>query len=281
MEYHIILLIILGFLAGILGSVLGIGGGIIITPVLTSMMGIDIKYAIGASIVSVIATSSGATIMYLNDELINLRLAMFLELFTATGAIVGALTVGFFNGNIILVLFGLFLFFSAFNMFKKMRQVHQDVVSEHSSKLAEKFQLNGSYYDRSFNKRVDYKVTNTGLGSTIMFGAGFASGLLGIGSGAFKVMALDNVMKIPLKPSSATSNLMMGVTGAASALIYFFNGDIKAIIAGPLIVGILFGSRLGAKIMPNLHPKIIRIIFIPILLYMGAQMFLKGLGVHI
>ncbi|GEP19900.1 sulfite exporter TauE/SafE family protein [Pediococcus argentinicus] len=281
MVNQILLLATVGILAGVFGAILGIGGGIIITPVLTVMMGLDIKYAIGASIISVIATSSGATIAYLKDDLLNLRVAMFLELGTTIGAIVGAILAGLFNPDILYILFGSFLIFSVWNMIKKMRGTAADQMAKKNDPIAKKLKLNGSYYDKVEQRQVDYSVERVPGGFAMMLGAGLASGMLGIGSGVFKVTAMDTIMKMPLRPSSATSNLMMGVTAAASAMVYFFNGSIQANIAGPLAIGILVGATIGTRIMQRLPAKVIRLIFIPVLAYMGAQMVLKGFGVNI
>ncbi len=278
----IFILLFIGLLAGILGAIFGIGGGMIITPILTLLFGLNIKYAIGASIISVIATSSGATIAYLRDDLLNLRVAMFLEIATTIGAIVGAILTGILSPIILYILFGLLLLFSSVNMYEKLRRNPKKYNKpKELDFLSQKLRLNTTYYDNGINKHITYQVTNVPGGFLMMLVAGLASGLLGIGSGAFKVIAMDTIMKMPLKPSSATSNLMMGVTAAASATVYFFNGSIKPIIAAPLAIGILFGATLGSKIMKHLHPRIMRIIFIPILFYIGLQMFLKGFGVTI
>lgn len=279
---QIILLLAVGILAGILGAILGIGGGIILTPVLTLAIGLDIKYAIGASIVAVIATSSGATIAYLKDDMLNLRVAMFLEIATTVGAIIGALLTGIVPTGFLFILFGSFLLFSTYNMIQKLRgKKAEEHVGAANDEWAEKLNLNGTYYDKANQKQVDYQVEKVPGGFAMMFGAGIASGLLGIGSGVFKVTAMDTIMKMPLKPSSATSNLMMGVTAAASATVYFFSGAILPEIAAPLALGILAGATVGSRVMQHLQPKFIRMIFIPILLYMGLQMVLKGFGVHI
>ncbi|USS93034.1 sulfite exporter TauE/SafE family protein [Fructilactobacillus ixorae] len=277
----ILLMLVVGVLVGILGAILGIGGGMIITPVLTLGMGLDIKYAIGASLIAVIATSSGATIAYLRDNVLNLRVAMFLEIATSVGAIVGALLTGILNPVFLYLLFGLLLFFSGANMVKKLWGKNSDQITHQDDKLAQDLRLNGSYYDKNLHKEIDYGVTNVPTGFSIMFGAGIASGLLGIGSGAFKVIAMDTFMKMPLKPSSSTSNLMMGVTAAASATIYFFNGSILPQIAVPMALGIIGGAALGSRIMQIMPTRLMRIIFIPILLYLGFQMILKGFGVSI
>ncbi|MDE6376076.1 MAG: sulfite exporter TauE/SafE family protein [Ligilactobacillus sp.] len=270
-----------GIFAGIMGSILGIGGGMIVTPIVTLAMGLDIKYAIGASIIAVIATSSGSTIAFLKDDVLNLRVAMFLEIATTIGAIIGALLTGVFDPLILYILFGSLLVFSSWNMYRKMRSGQEVLQQVHADKWAEKFNLNSSYYDKNTKQQIEYQVENVPGGFLIMLGAGLASGMLGIGSGAFKVMAMDGAMKMPLKPSSATSNLMMGVTAAASATVYFFNGSIRPDLAVPLALGILGGSTIGTRIMQILPSKIIRLIFIPILLYLGLQMILKGFGVTI
>lgn len=281
MLHTALLMLGVGIFAGIMGSILGIGGGMIVTPIVTLAMGLDIKYAIGASIIAVIATSSGSTIAFLKDDVLNLRVAMFLEIATTIGAIIGALLTGAFEPMILYILFGSLLVFSSWNMYRKMRSGQEVLQQVHADKWAEKFNLNSSYYDKNTKQQVDYQVENVPGGFLIMLGAGLASGMLGIGSGAFKVMAMDGAMKMPLKPSSATSNLMMGVTAAASATVYFFNGSIRPDLAVSLALGILGGSTIGTRIMQILPSKIIRLIFIPILLYLGLQMILKGFGVTI
>lgn len=280
MVTNVILMILAGILAGTLGSILGIGGGMIITPFLTMILGIDIKYAIGASIIAVIATSSGASVAYLKDDMLNLRVAMFLELATTVGAIIGALMTGVLPTGILYFLFGALLLFSSYNMIKKLLGRQKDQVQMNNDALSQKLNLGGSYYDQVEQKQVNYGVENVPGGFAMMGAAGFASGLLGIGSGAFKVIAMDSIMKMPLKPSSATSNLMMGVTAAASATVYFFNGSINPAIAVPIAIGVLIGATIGARIMVHLKPRMIRMIFVPILVFMGAQMALRGLGVH-
>ncbi|KRL87222.1 hypothetical protein FC32_GL001841 [Ligilactobacillus apodemi DSM 16634 = JCM 16172] len=274
-------MLLVGVFAGTMGAILGIGGGMIVTPIVTLAMGLDIKYAIGASIIAVIATSSGSTIAFLKDDVLNLRVAMFLEIATTIGAIVGALLTGAFDPFILYILFGALLVFSSWNMYRKLHRGEEGLQKVTADKWAKKFKLNSSYYDKNLQKQIDYQVENVPQGFLIMLGAGLASGMLGIGSGAFKVMAMDGAMKMPLKPSSATSNLMMGVTAAASATVYFFNGSIRPDLAVPLALGILGGSALGSRIMQHLPSRIIRIIFIPILLYLGLQMILKGFGVAI
>ena len=279
---EIIQFMIIAVLAGFLGSLVGLGGGIIITPALTILFGIDIKYAIGASIVAVIATSSGSAIAFVKDHVSNMRVGMLLEIFTTAGGVVGALMAGIFSSKLLYIFFSLILLNSFYGMLKKTGLINKGKREEdkvENDKYADKYKLNSTYYDKAIGKTVKYNVTNVPQGSLVMFGAGFASGLLGIGSGAFKVVALDTYMKLPIKVSTATSNFMMGVTATASALIYFFNGTINPVVAAPIAIGTLIGSRTGAKVMQRLDAKYIRYIFLPILLFTIINMFLKGLGV--
>ena len=279
---EIIQFMIIAVLAGFLGSLVGLGGGIIITPALTILFGIDIKYAIGASIVAVIATSSGSAIAFVKDRVSNMRVGMLLEVFTTAGGVVGALMAGIFSSKLLYIFFSLILLNSFYGMLKKtglITKVKKEEDKVENDKYADKYKLNSTYYDKATGETVKYNVTNVPQGSLVMFGAGFASGLLGIGSGAFKVVALDTYMKLPIKVSTATSNFMMGVTATASALIYFFNGTINPVVAAPIAIGTLIGSRTGAKVMQRLDAKYIRYIFLPILLFTIINMFLKGLGV--
>ena len=248
---------------------------------MTILFGIDIKYAIGASIVAVIATSSGSAIAFVKDHVSNMRVGMLLEIFTTAGGVIGALMAGIFSSKLLYLFFSLILLNAFYGMLKKTGLIKKKRVEEkvENDKYAEKYKLNSSYYDKATGKTLAYNVTNVPQGSLVMFGAGFASGLLGIGSGAFKVVALDNYMKLPIKVSTATSNFMMGVTATASALIYFFNGTINPAIAAPIALGTLIGSRTGAKVMQRLDAKYIRYIFLPILLFTIINMFLKGMGV--
>ena len=279
---EILQFMLIAVLAGFLGSLVGLGGGIIITPALTILFGFDIKYAIGASIVAVIATSSGSAIAFVKDHVSNMRVGMLLEVFTTAGGVVGALMAGVFSSKLLYIFFSLILLNSFYGMLKKtglITKLKKEEEKVENDKYANKYKLNSTYYDKATGKTVKYNVTNVPQGSLVMFGAGFASGLLGIGSGAFKVVALDTYMKLPIKVSTATSNFMMGVTATASALIYFFNGTINPAIAAPIAIGTLIGSRTGAKVMQRLDAKYIRYIFLPILLFTIINMLLKGLGV--
>ena len=273
METVIIILLIAVF-AGFLGALLGLGGGIIVTPALTLLFGIDIKYAIGASIVSVIATSSGSAIAYLKDALTNIRIGMFLEIGTTLGAITGAYLSGVLNPKYLYIIFGLLMLYSGVMMLLKLRSGPQGDVITHP--MAEKLRLNSSYYDKSTGETICYQCAGVYGGLGMMYIAGTLSGLLGIGSGALKVMGMDLFMKLPLKVSSATSNFMIGVTAAASAGVYFFRGDIDPKIAAPVALGVLLGATFGTRVMQRLNSRILRFIFVPVLALVSIQMIVKG-----
>ncbi|MDR0268247.1 MAG: sulfite exporter TauE/SafE family protein [Paenibacillus sp.] len=268
--------LLIAILAGIVGSVLGLGGGIIVTPALTLLFGVSIEHAIGASIISVIATSSGSAIAYIRDRITNLRVGMFLEIATTIGAITGAFIGGLIAPNLLYIIFGLLLIYSAINMIKKKKGDQQEMVEMHPA--AAKLKLGGSYYDKAVQQQITYNVGNVYGGFGVMYGAGIVSGLLGIGSGSFKVMAMDVFMKLPLKVSTATSNFMMGVTAAASAGVYLLRGAIDPHIAGPVALGVLAGATIGAQIMQRMKSKTIRMLFIPVLLYVALQMIYQGMG---
>lgn len=276
MSLFLLELLGISVIAGTIGSILGLGGGTIITPALTLLFGIDIKYAVGASLISVIATSSGAAAAYIKDRMTNLRVGMFLEIATTIGAITGAFLGGIINPNYLYFLFGILMLYSAFAMFKKGKTELPRNVETHP--LAEKLKLNGEYYDKALGKNVYYRVSGVPSGFGVMYGAGIISGLLGIGSGSFKVMAMDLFMKLPLKVSSATSNFMMGVTAAASAEVYLLRGNIDPKISAPVALGVLAGATIGTRIMQNMKSKTIRKIFIPFLVYISIEMILKGMG---
>ncbi|MET3850868.1 sulfite exporter TauE/SafE family protein [Paenibacillus sp. OAE614] len=269
-------ILLISVLAGIVGSVLGLGGGIIVTPALTLLFGVSIEHAIGASIISVIATSSGSAIAYIRDRITNMRVGMFLEIATTIGAITGAFIGGIIAPNLLYIIFGLLLIYSAFNMIKKKSEGAAGEVS--MSPAAKKLRLEGSYYDKAIKQDVPYHAGNVYGSFSVMYGAGIVSGLLGIGSGSFKVLAMDVFMKLPLKVSTATSNFMMGVTGAASAGVYLLRGDIDPHIAGPVALGVLAGATIGAQIMQRLKSKTIRLLFIPVLAYVAVQMIWEGVG---
>jgi hypothetical protein len=271
----VVTLAIISIAAGVLGSLVGLGGGVVIVPVLTILYHVDIRLAIGASIISVIATSSGAAAAYVKDRMTNLRAGMFLEIATTTGAVTGAYLTILLPTRFLFILFAIVLGYSAFAMFHKRHSV--EVLSVSHDRIANKLNLHGSYFDYVENREVAYKVTGTKPGLSLMYVAGLVSALLGIGSGALKVPAMDLAMHIPMKVSSATSNFMIGVTAAASAGVYFARGQIDPIIAAPVAVGVLAGATVGSLILPRIASKNVRFVFIGLLVIIAIEMLHQGL----
>lgn len=271
----VLLVFAVSVIAGMLGSLLGLGGGIIVIPALTLLFKIDIRYAVGASIVSVIATSSGAAAAYVREHMPNIRVAMFLELATTSGALTGAYLAGIIGGRALYVIFGVVLAYSAMAMFRKR---HQDLSQQVApDRWADSLRLHGAYYDEAASEQVCYQVTGTRVGLLLMYVAGIVSGLLGIGSGALKVPAMDLSMHLPIKVSSATSNFMIGVTAAASAGAYFMRGDINPIVAAPVAAGVLLGATVGSRLLGRLRSATVRVAFVAVLLWISLQMLYKGL----
>ncbi|HEY3994144.1 MAG TPA: TSUP family transporter [Ktedonobacteraceae bacterium] len=271
------LLIFLGsILAGLLGSLVGLGGGVLIVPLLTLVFRLPIEFAIGASIISVIATSSGAAAAYVRDHLTNLRIGMFLEIATTIGAISGAFLAGVLAPNLLNIIFGVILLISAAPLvFKIGEDLPQGVKND---RLANWLHLSGSYPDQQLGRDVAYQVTRTPWGLAMMYVAGLISGLLGIGSGTFKVVALDSLMRLPIKVSTTTSNFMIGVTAAASAGIYFSRGDIPPLIAAPVALGILIGALVGARLLAKLSSTFLHLLFLLVLVVSALEMILHGTG---
>ena len=267
------LIILIGaYVAGLLGSLTGLGGGVVIIPLLTLLLGVDIHYAIGASLVSVIATSSGSAAAYVKEGITNIRLGMFLEIATTLGALAGAMLAIYIPTHYIAILFGVILIFSAI---MSLRKKAEKIVIE-PSYLAEKLKLKGSYPDGN-GQMVQYGVTNVGGGFFMMLFAGVISGLLGIGSGALKVIAMDTIMKIPFKVSTTTSNFMIGVTAAASAVVYLQRGYIDPGISMPVVIGVLLGALTGSKIL--VHTKSsgwLRWVFAIVVTFLAGQMIYNG-----
>jgi hypothetical protein len=259
------------FLAGLLGALTGLGGGVVVVPMLTLLFHVDIRYAIGASLVSVIATSSGAAAAYVREGYSNIRIGMFLETATTVGAVVGAAIALHVPTSAIAVVFGLVLLYSAY-LSSRHRQEHGPELQ--SSKLAEKLRLNGTYPTPEGKQA--YAVTGVPAGYGLMFGAGVLSGLLGIGSGAVKVLAMDQAMKIPFKVSTTTSNFMIGVTAAASAGLYLSRGYIAPGITMPVMLGVLAGSMLGARVLVKAKVKALRYLFAAVIVALGIEMIFNG-----
>ncbi len=263
------------YFAGLLGSLTGLGGGIVIIPLLTLVLDVDIHYAIGASLVSVIATSSGSASAYVKEGITNMRLGMFLEIATTLGAVGGAFLSSYVPASFIAIIFGVILIFSAFMSLKK-KNLQADPVS---SKPAAFLRLGSSYPDK--NQQIQYGVRNVFGGFGLMGFAGVISGLLGIGSGALKVIAMDNIMRIPFKVSTTTSNFMIGVTAAASAVIYLQRGYIDPGLSMPVVLGVVLGAVTGSKILVKANSKSLKIIFAVVISALAIQMIYKGFSGNI
>jgi len=265
--------------AGVLGALAGIGGGMLVIPALTFLYGVDIRVAIGASIVSIIATSSGAAAAYVRDRLTNLRVGMFLELATTSGAVLGALLAAIVAPQLLFLLLGIVLLFSAGMQVYRLREELPPETPP--SAAAQALGLVSSYPDARLGREVPYAARRIGLGFVAMGFAGLISGLLGIGSGALKVLAMDGAMRLPMKVSTATSNFMIGVTAAASAGIYIGRGDVDVQIATPVALGVLAGAILGARLLVRLRNQQVRLIFVPVLIVIALQLIARGLGLDI
>lgn len=260
-------------LAGLIGSLTGLGGGVIIIPVLTLGLGVDMRYAIGAALVTSIATSSGAAAAYIKEGITNTRIGMFLEIATTTGAVLGAIIAMYMDKMYIAIIFGCVLIFSAVRSVSK-KDDNIDYTAR-GDKLATKLKLNGSYPNNGKIER--YNVHNVVGGYSLMTLAGALSGLLGIGSGALKVLAMDTTMKIPFKVSTTTSNFMVGVTAAASAVIYLQRGYIDPGLALPIVVGVLIGAFFGSKILPKTNVKKLRLLFSIVIFFLAISMMYNGI----
>ena len=273
-----LLVLATAFMAGMLGSLLGLGGGVIMVPFLTIFLGVPPLLAIGASIVSVIATSSGSASAYVREGIANLRIGMFLEIATTTGAVIGAvLTIALARAGlegVVYVTFGVVLLLSVIPLLGRLGEELPSFVTPDA--ISRRLELSGEYYDSALKERVDYQATRSPLGLAIMCAAGLISGLLGIGSGALKVLALDAGMRLPMKVSSTTSNFMIGVTAAASTGIFYLGGYINPFLAAPVMMGVLLGSVPGTRILVRTRNSSIRKAFIPIIVLLAVEMLVHG-----
>jgi uncharacterized membrane protein YfcA len=259
--------------AGFLGSLTGLGGGVVLVPLLTLAFGIDIRYAIGASLISVIATSSGAAAAYVKEGYTNLRVGMFLEIATTIGALGGACLAARAPTSWIAVVFGVVLIHSAY--LSSRSQLPGDQAATSDDTWAARLRLDGSYPTPAGPRR--YHVRGVPAGFGLMFGAGALSGLLGIGSGAVKVLAMDRAMHLPFKVATTTSNFMIGVTAAASAGVYLNRGYVDPGLAMPVMLGVLLGSLAGTRVLARARTRLLRMIFSLVLLLLGVEMIYNGL----
>ncbi len=268
-------------LGGVIGAISGLGGGIVIVPVLTLFLRIPVEQAIGASVVSVIAVSSGAGSVYVRDHITNVRIAMFLNFFTVVGAILGAgVLVKFLNDNRLEILFGLTLLLSLLPLLARMAEELPRGVKK-DDRLARWLQMRGSYFDQRLQREVPYWAERIPTASGVMTVAGLMAGILGIGAGVLKVLALETGMRLPVKVSTATRNFMIGVTAAAAAGVYLHRGLVLPFVVVPVAASVLLGALLGTKMMERMSNVLVRKIFAVALLVMGVQMLLSGLGMTV
>lgn len=269
--YAITLVLFLGsLLAGFLGSLSGLGGGLVIVPLLVLGLGVDIHYAIGTSLIAVIATSTATSCAYVKEGYSNVRIGIFLETATTVGALCGVAIGSLLPKTSLSLIFAAFLFYTAYNAFT---QNHTDLKGLPLDKMATRLKLNGDYPLNGGYQ--NYSAHNVPWGYFLMFIAGNLSGILGLGAGVLKVVAMDQVMKLPFKVSTTTSNFMIGVTAAASAGLYLGMGYIDPVLTVPVVIGVTFGSFVGARLLPKAKTQVLRRLFALLIAFIAIQMLIK------
>ncbi len=267
-----------GIFAGLLGSLTGLGGGTVLVPLLTLFYGVPIIFATGASLISTIATSAGSASAYTKEKIANIKIGVGLEVATTLGAIVGSITVVFLDKDnlswVIYIIFGIVLLTSLIPTIKRGK--YEEPMHKEPDWSTRLFQLSGQYYDARLKRDMKYNGVRWWLGEVVMFFAGVMSGLLGIGSGALKVLGMDWAMNLPMKVTTTTSNFMIGITAATGSSIYWYNGFIQIFLAAATAIGVLIGAFFGAKILVRITNKNIRWIFFGILSFLGIEMVQKG-----
>ncbi len=276
MSFELIFLISIA--AGFVGAMSGMGGGIILIPALT-FLGMDIKHSIAVSIISVIATSSGSASAYVRDKITNLKIGMFLEMFTILGAIVGAAITLATGQRYLYFLFGIVLLASWVALLIQRRIKEKPEAQQ--DRFSQWLELSGSYYDQATHETISYKAVRSYFGALLMFGAGLVAGLLGIGAGALKVLIHDLVMGLPPKVSTTTSNLIIGVTALAGASVYLAAGLVDTGLIAPVILGVVAGAFIGTRVLVKVTNQVVRNIFLVVLIVLGLEMLLRGFGVQL
>ena len=275
----VLIIFLVSIVAGFVGALFGLGGGVLIIPFLTLVEGVPVPLAVGASIVSVVATSSASAATYVQDHLTNLRLGMFLEIGTVAGAITGAFVSVFLPASYLFILFGIILLYATIVMIRARGiDFPANVRPDKTSRI---LALGSQYEDHSLNRVVKYEVTRTPLTVFIGYFAGIVSGLLGVGGGIINVPTMNLVSKIPVKVASATSNFIIGVTAAASASVYLLRGDVHPLLAAPLIIGVAGGALLGTKVLKVTPPTRVKVAFGILLAAISLLMILKGFSLPV
>jgi len=270
-DLNIITLSFLAVAVGFLGSLTGLGGASILIPVLV-LFGVPVKVAIASSIVSIIATSSGSASSYVRERITNIRVAMFLEIFTISGAIIGASITTFIHATYLYFFFAAFLLTS----FISLRKRAAGQISREPDKISRWLNLQGSYYDEAEGREISYRAYNALPGGLGMLVAGLAAGMLGIGAGAFKVTVQENILRLPPKVSSATSNFIIGMTALAATSVYLFSGLLNLTLMAPMAVGTTVGALIGGRILNRLNSRVLRVLFFAIIIFLTGQMLYKG-----
>jgi uncharacterized protein len=276
---HGVVLFTMSLVSSAIGGMLGMAGGVLVVPALTAA-GVDIRTAIAASIVSVIACSCASAPPFLRSRLTNIRLAIVLELATTLGALTGVLLAGLLPPSTLFALFAAILLLSAQQMLAR-RDDPAGAAGAPPDGWGTTLRLHSSYPDPASGVDVPYVVQRVPAAMVLMYGAGVVSALLGIGSGVLKIPAMDTALRLPLKVSSATSNFMIGATAAASAGAYLVRGDIVPKVAGPVALGAVVGAVLGARILLVVPTKRIRLMFVAVLVLLAVQMLLAAFGVDL
>jgi len=275
----VLTILLVSIVAGFVGALFGLGGGVLIIPFLTLVEGVPVPLAVGASIVSVVATSSASAATYVQDHLTNLRLGMFLEIGTVAGAITGAFVSVFLPASALFILFGIILLYATMVMIRARGvDFPANVRPDKTSRI---LALGSQYEDQSLNRVVKYEVTRTPLTVFIGYFAGIVSGLLGVGGGVINVPTMNLVSKVPVKVASATSNFIIGVTAAASASVYLLRGDVHPLLAAPLIIGVAGGALLGTKVLKVTPPTRVKVAFGILLAAISLLMILKGFSLPV
>ena len=275
----VLIIFLVSIVAGFVGALFGLGGGVLIIPFLTLVEGVPVPLAVGASIVSVVATSSASAATYVQDHLTNLRLGMFLEIGTVAGAITGAFVSVFLPASALFILFGIILLYATMVMIRARGiDFPANVRPDKTSRI---LALGSQYDDQSLNRVVKYEVTRMPLTVFIGYFAGIVSGLLGVGGGIINVPTMNLVSKVPVKVASATSNFMIGVTAAASASVYLLRGDVNPLLAAPLIVGVAGGALLGTRVLKVTPPTRVKVAFGILLAAISLLMILKGFNLPV
>ncbi len=267
------LLLPVSLLAGLVGAMSGMGGGIILIPVLT-LLGVDIKHAIAISILSVIATSSGSASAYVRDHITNLKVGMFLEMFTIVGALAGAAITLVSSSRPLYIAFGLVLLGSWIAL---LVAGHESWHAGEQDAISRWLELEGSYYDKAMKQTIRYRARRAWAGAPLMFCAGIIAGLLGIGAGAVKVLIHDLVMGLPPKVSTTTSNLIIGVTALAGTSVYLMGGLINPGLAAPVVIGVVAGAFLGTRLLVRLTNQAVRNLFLVVLIVLAVEMLVRGI----